>query len=92
MEKRKDKEKRGKEEIKRKGTPGGEYSTGTWSGKTRYQCNLCEFDVLEDEQAMLEHSLSAHSSEKALDALIEQEAEAPAAIEPEAYPETPKEA
>jgi hypothetical protein len=80
-----------KEEAKKKKedalVPTG-YSVGDWSGKKRYECDYCQFDVLEDEKAMLEHLLTVHSSEAAFDALLamENQAEAPAA-EPEApYP------
>lgn len=65
-----------------------EYLAGLWSGIPHYQCKYCTYDVLANEKAILEHLLTVHSSEKAMQALLEmerKEAEAPAA-ESEAYP------
>lgn len=58
-----------------------EYSESTWSGRLRYSCNQCAYDVLEERVSMLEHLMNAHGSMWALNELIKLEkAEAPAAI------------
>lgn len=66
--------------------PVGDYIHDQWGGREHYACNLCAFDALDDEKAMLEHLFTIHSSERAMNALIGTEkpnAAAPAAPEPE---------
>lgn len=37
-----------------------EYTKGAWAGHDHYQCNLCPFDVLDDEDQMLGHIQMKH--------------------------------
>jgi hypothetical protein len=37
------------------------YVVGEWNGIPHYRCELCPFDTLTGEQAMIEHQLAAHA-------------------------------
>jgi len=43
------------------GIPNG-YEVGQWCGRTQYRCARCSFDVLDDEDAMLNHIALAHGN------------------------------
>jgi hypothetical protein len=47
------------------------YRSGKWNRITQYACNLCSFDVLEDENLMLEHILERHYSQAAAAEVLE---------------------
>lgn len=36
------------------------YTVGEWKGLPRWQCNLCPFDTLAGEEAILEHIYKVH--------------------------------
>ena len=36
------------------------YTVGEWKGMPKWQCNLCPFDTLAGEEAILEHIYKAH--------------------------------
>ncbi len=37
------------------------YVVGEWNGFPHYRCELCPFDTLAGEEAMIEHQLTAHA-------------------------------
>jgi hypothetical protein len=37
------------------------YVVGEWNGIPHYRCELCPFDTLAGEDAMIEHQLTAHA-------------------------------
>jgi hypothetical protein len=43
--------------------PGPEagYTIGSWKGHKQWRCNLCPFDTLDGERAMLEHIAAKHA-------------------------------
>lgn len=49
-----------------------EYVSGTWKGIEHYRCELCNYDSFH-EKAVLEHLVSRHNSEAALERLVELE-------------------
>lgn len=46
------------------------YVVGEWNGIPHYRCELCPFDTLAGEDAMIEHQLTAHAP-KAQSSIIE---------------------
>lgn len=36
------------------------YTVGSWCGHTQYNCAYCPYDVLEDENAIIEHVFRQH--------------------------------
>ena len=40
--------------------PAEEYTKGEWAGRLHYQCELCSFDVLDNEDVMLDHIQKRH--------------------------------